>query len=89
MPNDEEKAEQVKGPGEVEVGKPVVPTVNWDDSQMRSSYANVVNASSTREECPCAVSTTTRSTPASIRRSVRAKPSSPTVVAAATHRRPC
>ena len=50
MPNDEEKAEQVKGSGEVEVGKPVVPTVNWDDSQMRSSYANVVNASSTREE---------------------------------------
>ena len=31
-------------------GRPVVPTVNWDDSQMRTSYANVVNASSTREE---------------------------------------
>ena len=26
------------------------PTVNWDDSEMRSTYANVVNASSTREE---------------------------------------
>ncbi len=50
MPNDEEKARRPTGPGEVEVGKPVVPTVNWDDSQMRSSYANVVNASSTREE---------------------------------------
>ena len=50
MPNDETKAEQAKGSQEVEVGKPVVPTVNWDDSQMRSSYANVVNASSTREE---------------------------------------
>jgi Protein of unknown function (DUF3467) len=26
------------------------PAVNWDDSTMRTSYANVVNASSTREE---------------------------------------
>jgi hypothetical protein len=34
----------------VDTGKPVAPTVDWDDSQMRSSYANVVNASSTREE---------------------------------------
>src|SRR5689334_15758474 len=34
----------------VNAGKPVVPSVNWDDSQMRTSYANVVNASSTREE---------------------------------------
>src|SRR3954469_3080214 len=31
-------------------GRPVVPTVNWDDGQMRTTYANVVNASSTREE---------------------------------------
>ena len=31
-------------------GAPVVPTVNWDDSSMRTTYANVVNASSTREE---------------------------------------
>jgi hypothetical protein len=31
-------------------GRPVVPTVNWDDKQMRTSYANVVNASATREE---------------------------------------
>ena len=46
-------------------------------------------ASSTRLEWPCAVSTTTTSTPASISRSVRSKPSSPTVVAAATRRRPC
>ncbi len=50
MPNDEEKARRPTGPGEVEVGKPVVPTVNWDDSEMRTSYANVVNASSSREE---------------------------------------
>lgn len=35
---------------DVDTGKPVAPTVDWDDSQMRSSYANVVNASSTREE---------------------------------------
>lgn len=34
----------------VDVGRPAVPTVNWDDSQMKTSYANVVNASSTREE---------------------------------------
>jgi len=27
-----------------------VPTVNWDDSSMKTSYANVVNAASTREE---------------------------------------
>jgi hypothetical protein len=26
------------------------PTVNWDDSDMDTSYANVVNAFSTREE---------------------------------------
>ena len=26
------------------------PTVTWDDSQMRSTYANVCNVSSTREE---------------------------------------
>lgn len=31
-------------------GTIAAPTVNWDDSEMRSTYANVVNASSTREE---------------------------------------
>jgi hypothetical protein len=31
-------------------GRPAVATVNWDDSSLRTSYANVVNASSTREE---------------------------------------
>lgn len=36
------------GPGEV--GKPAAPVVNWDDSEMQTVYANVVNASSTREE---------------------------------------
>jgi hypothetical protein len=33
-----------------EIGAPAAPVVNWDDSQMRTTYANVVNASSTREE---------------------------------------
>ncbi len=32
------------------VGKPALPTVRWDDSNMTTSYANVVNAASTREE---------------------------------------
>ncbi len=50
MPNDKAKAKQTEVSGEVEVGRPAVPTVNWDDSEMRTSYANVVNASSTREE---------------------------------------
>ena len=35
---------------ELDVGTPAVPTVKWDDSQMTTSYANVVNAASTREE---------------------------------------
>lgn len=34
----------------IDVGTPAVPSVDWDDSDMRSTYANVVNASSTREE---------------------------------------
>ena len=29
---------------------PVSPKVTWDDSNMRSTYANVCNVSSTREE---------------------------------------
>ena len=33
-----------------EVGRPAAPAVNWDDSNMRTAYANVVNAASTREE---------------------------------------
>ncbi|MEM8790523.1 MAG: DUF3467 domain-containing protein [Pseudomonadota bacterium] len=33
-----------------EVGQPAAPVVNWDDSDMSSTYCNVVNASSTREE---------------------------------------
>lgn len=34
----------------VDTGSPALPTVDWDDSGMQSTYANVVNASSTREE---------------------------------------
>lgn len=33
-----------------EAGRPPAPTVNWDDSEMKTSYANVVNAAGTREE---------------------------------------
>ena len=44
--------------------------------------------SSTCSEWPCAVSTTRQSTPASISISARSKPLPPTVVAAATRRRP-
>lgn len=29
---------------------PQAPKINWDDTQMRSSYANVCNAVGTREE---------------------------------------
>jgi Protein of unknown function (DUF3467) len=30
--------------------QPTVPQVNWDQTQMRTEYANVVNVFSTREE---------------------------------------
>ena len=52
------------------------------------SFLARVTASSTRCEWPCAVSTTSRSTPPSISRSARSKPSSPTLVAAATRKPP-
>ena len=48
MADKEEK--KTGGKSDPGVGKPAAPTVNWDDSEMRTSYANVVNASSTREE---------------------------------------
>lgn len=47
MPDDNAKANDSATPQD---GAPVVPTVNWDDGAMRTTYANVVNASSTREE---------------------------------------
>lgn len=34
----------------VDKKKPNGPTIRWDDSKMRSTYANVCNVSSTREE---------------------------------------
>jgi hypothetical protein len=34
----------------LDTGEPAVPAVDWDDTQMQSTHANVVNASSTREE---------------------------------------
>src|SRR5262245_40373767 len=49
MPDEPAKASKDKDNGGA-TARPVVPTVNWDDSQMRTSYANVVNAASTREE---------------------------------------
>lgn len=45
----EQKAEKIEKP-DLEAGRPAAPTVNWDDSSMQTSYANVVNAASTREE---------------------------------------
>ena len=33
-----------------EVGRPGAPKVKWDTANMRSSYANVCNVASTREE---------------------------------------
>src|SRR5437016_1937711 len=35
---------------EPEAPRPTAPTVRWDDSHLKSSYANVCNVSSTREE---------------------------------------
>ncbi|NYS26009.1 DUF3467 domain-containing protein [Rhodobacteraceae bacterium 2376] len=37
-------------PETAEAGARRTPKVEWDDSKMRSTYANVVNAASTREE---------------------------------------
>lgn len=45
-----DKAETGEERPDIEVGRPAVPVVNWDDSEMETTYANVVNASSTREE---------------------------------------
>ena len=37
-------------PSDVDPRTGAVPKVNWDDSAMKSSYANVCNVASTREE---------------------------------------
>ncbi len=42
-------AEKKQANGNGDVGK-AQPRVNWDDSNMETTYANVVNAASTREE---------------------------------------
>jgi len=40
----------IKNPAEESGGEATERTVRWDDSNMDSTYANVVNISSTREE---------------------------------------
>lgn len=47
---DTKKSNGAENESNVENGRPAAPIVDWDDSEMRSTYANVVNASSTREE---------------------------------------
>lgn len=42
-------ADKIKG-STTDAQQAGVPKVRWDDSQMTTSYANVVNAASTREE---------------------------------------
>jgi hypothetical protein len=44
MPNERSEAPQATRPGGA------TPVVRWDDSTLKSSYANVCNVSSTREE---------------------------------------
>ncbi|MDD5049800.1 MAG: DUF3467 domain-containing protein, partial [Methanoregulaceae archaeon] len=47
----EEKENKDTGTGEAKkIGGRPVQTIKWDDSKMTSSYANVCNVSSTREE---------------------------------------
>ena len=43
MPNDRSDTPEAPRPG-------TTPTIKWDDSNLKSSYANVCNVSSTREE---------------------------------------
>lgn len=50
MADEQKKQGKQRGAVDPGSGRPAAPTVNWDDSDMRTSYANVVNASSTREE---------------------------------------
>ncbi len=45
--NDQGKNEGTGAPAQPDAS---APRVKWDDSNMRSSYANVVNATSSREE---------------------------------------
>ncbi len=49
MANEEDKQAK-QATAAADTARTGTPTVNWDDSDMKTSYANVVNASSTREE---------------------------------------
>ena len=49
MTNQDTRSTREKENGGAATGA-TVPTVVWDDSSMKTSYANVVNAASTREE---------------------------------------
>jgi hypothetical protein len=50
MADDKKKTNGQDDAGVNEPGRPVAPTVNWNDSEMNTNYCNVVNAASTREE---------------------------------------
>ncbi len=43
-------AEEAKKTETAETAAAAAPKINWDDSQMQSTYANVCNAVGTREE---------------------------------------
>jgi hypothetical protein len=43
-------AEENRGERAAPPAKTATPNIRWDDSQMRSAYANVCNVASTREE---------------------------------------
>jgi hypothetical protein len=47
MANERSEAPQAARPAGAQAA---VPTIRWDDSTLKSSYANVCNVSSTREE---------------------------------------
>lgn len=47
---EEEKAATAANQSDGQTAAPAGPRVRWDDSNMRSSYANVCNVSSSREE---------------------------------------
>jgi uncharacterized protein DUF3467 len=52
MPSDAPQARQDAGatPAQANRPAPAGPTIRWDDSNLKSSYANVCNVSTTREE---------------------------------------
>ncbi len=50
MASDKDSARETPGATRKDVRPATQPTIKWDDSNMRSSYANFCNVSSTREE---------------------------------------